>query len=279
MSAHESHHLDLEFLSHFGGINSSAIASVHDVLGVGPTLDAIMSIPAIIEDMRFIIDTLAVAYDAGVYSKERHRRGHPMAKDVPVGAAIGDPSTGFFYPGISQDQELGNNKAHAEVNANELYEELVPPEKRMGGLVLGTTIEPCPSCIEYIDSKPHISIVVFAGPRQGLEDMGVFKPHDAKAEHLVKEHRDAGRFPAELIPFWQRSGQMAGLELFLGIHRESEVVTLEPGFNEVTRYHTYNNAVDQRRNPQTAHPDTRRSSEIEAITEEFRNTLASFVKP
>ncbi len=191
------------------------------------------------KDLEFAITGMAVAFDAGVFSLKRYLgKTPPLAKDLPIGAAVCVPGKiDRFYPGFSQDKELDDPDAHAEIMAIR-YTEMVGGESELDGSTLTTTVEPCPSCLTAID-KTGITRVMYGTSRRDLEAIRIVKPHDQKATDIVSSRRqenDDHHF--ELVQLPIRAIGLVCLELFSGISRDLETgeVQFDPEVAKATRW-------------------------------------------
>ena len=259
---------------------------LESTVDTGPTLETWAQVPAILKDMAFMTTTMAVAYDAAVYSLGRHRRGVEEAADLPIGAAIGDPYTGRFFAGFAQDKELGDPDAHAEVmairHALDLLLADTPRDKdtvrsALTGLTLATTLEPCPTCLGHLEAS-GISRVTFGASRAELEESEILRRHGvgAYAPDIVRGGRTEGRYGFEFFKFPDTTIQTACVEIFASFGRdlETERVRFDPEFGHATRYNAFTRAVDDERAPHTTNPHPAVESQV--ILDEFIGTLALF---
>jgi tRNA(Arg) A34 adenosine deaminase TadA len=266
-------------LHRFNGIDESVKTGIVDT---SPTLEAWASIRPILEDRMFLTKVMAAAYDASVYSLNRYRRGDPNAMDLPIGAAIGDPTTGLFYVGFASDKELDDPLAHAEVMAIRHYKDL-NPTTQLGGLSLASTLEPCPSCLKEIHESGFISRVTYGASREKLEDSDIMKRHKLKASDLVRNGRLNGLYPFEFFQFPDGMIQTAVLEIFASFTRDvdTEKVAFDPRFSQATRCNLFSTRVDETRTPKHQEPEHARHQPPEdwALYDHFLEVLDSFGRP
>lgn len=166
---------------------------------------------------------MSTAVRAGLISLTRHYDGDPNAQDLAIGAAVCDPTSGQVYGlGFAQDQETGNRLLHAEVAA------MLDARQRgvgLGSLMLATTVEPCPSCLDEID-KAGIPRVLYGVSRFQLEQMGIVKPHGLDAQSIAEAGRKEGRYRFALdeltdTPATQALRRLC-LRLLMGFERDLE---------------------------------------------------------
>jgi len=123
---------------------------------------------------------------ASVY---RHATGDPGAQDLPVAAAAYNAATGTYYWGFAQDREMGDPDAHAE---RQVLRRALADSDYLGNLTIGVTVEPCPSCLDYL-AAVNVSSVVFGAGRQALEDRRLLRHHPDKVFDLVTGGQMAGK--------------------------------------------------------------------------------------
>lgn len=266
---------DFELVERFGNIHPDTLDGIVDS---DPTLASWSSIPGIIDDMSFVTRTMAAAYDAAVYSLGRHKRGDPNAVDLPVGAAIGDPSSGTFYQGFAQDKELDDSTAHAEVMALRHFKR-VKSQSGLGGLTLAATFEPCPACLGELEDS-GVSRVVFGASRSELENSSILKPHNLKAPDIIRKGRETGRYLFEFFKFPHPAIQAACIEIFASFDRnvDTEKVVFDDNFTRATRYNLFADRLNDQRSPAPSGPDAPRrpQQEIVAMYDGFLEVTDSF---
>ncbi len=289
---------DFGIVQRFGRIHPETL---DDIVDTTPTLENWSSIESIIDDMMFVTRTMAAAYDSAIFSVNRYRRKDPNAMDLPIGAAIGDPSTGLFYQGAAQDKELNDPAAHAEVMAMRNFarltmQHLIPDDPevdedeavaelarrtQLTGLTLASTLEPCPACLDELHAV-GISRVVFGASRRELEESNIMKVHNLKAPDIVRTGRETGLYPFEFFKFPHPAVQAACMEIFGTFARdlETERVVFEPDIigDSATRYGRFALLMDEQRNPIPINPDApkRQLPEAVALYDEFLSVTDSF---
>jgi tRNA(Arg) A34 adenosine deaminase TadA len=265
----------LGLVQRFGSIHPEV---ADEIVDAGPTLENWANIRPTLQDMRFVVMTMACAYDAAVYSVQRHRRPETstQAKDLPIGAAIGDPN-GQFYSGYAQDNELADKAAHAEVIAIRHFRQLRVGES-LAGLTLATTLEPCPACLEELDDS-GISRVVYGASRAELEKSALLKRHGLQAPDIVREGRQDGKYNFEIFKFPNPAVQAACVEILASFQRDTDtgVTYFDPDTTSATRYNRYEADLAVDRNPNPLDEYRRRQlDEGEAILTQFVEVVDSF---
>lgn len=268
----QSHEQIGNLLPHLGTFDEGML---YEVVDTSPTLATWESVGPILDDMNLVFATMAGAYDAGVYSLQRHLRGIAGAADLPIGAAIGVPATGDIVQGFAQDRELNDPEAHAESQTIDYAEALGID---LSSCVLGVTAEPCPDCLNRID-RTDLHRVVYGASRRELENIGVVKKHADTAPEIVRAGRTvADKYGFEFFRIPNVAIQAACLELFTPFIRDLDTgstTLVSPGLARVTRFASFARDMDEVRTPEFKVPH-RRGPEADALVEQFSATLFGF---